>query len=155
MAIAAGASTSTDFPFRAERYPSGSLCLVFDPAKASLTDAVNEAATPQWNPPARPHPSSVAPPPRPRRPSPAAALRLPPLLQQCVVRRLLIVVMLLGTRHIACAYSNCTTVVLQCTEGLWQRARRETLAFLRKSRDSPLRRSSGEWAATLVSWFLV
>ena len=40
VAIAAGASTSTDFPLRAERYPSGSLCQVFDPAKASLTDAV-------------------------------------------------------------------------------------------------------------------
>ena len=28
-----------------ERYPSASLCLVFDPAKASLTYAVKEAAT--------------------------------------------------------------------------------------------------------------
>ena len=35
----------------AERYPSASLCLVFDPAKASLTDAVNEAATPLVAPP--------------------------------------------------------------------------------------------------------
>ena len=95
MAIAADASTSTDFPLRAERYPSASLCLVFDPVKASLTDAVNEAATPLVSPPARPFPSSVASPPRPRRPSPAAALRLPPLLQQCVVQRLIIVVMLL------------------------------------------------------------
>lgn len=40
MAIAADASTSTDFPLWAERYPSASLCQVFDPVKASLTDDV-------------------------------------------------------------------------------------------------------------------
>ena len=84
-----------DLPCWAERYPSASLCQVFDPVKASLTDAVNEAAMPLVSPPARPSSSSVASPPRPRRPSPAAALRLPPLLQQCVVRRLIIVVLLL------------------------------------------------------------
>ena len=38
VAIAEGSATSTDFPLRAERYPSGSLCLAHDPAKASLTD---------------------------------------------------------------------------------------------------------------------
>ena len=112
MAIAERSALSTDFPLRAERYPSASLCQVFDPVKASLTDAVKEAATPQWNPPARPSSSSVAPPPRPRRPSPAAALRLPPLLQQCVVRRLIIVVLLLETKHISCANLSYTTVVL-------------------------------------------
>ena len=53
MAIAAGASTSTDFPLRAERNPSGSLCLVFDPAKAGLTDAFLKAASPQWYHPAQ------------------------------------------------------------------------------------------------------
>ena len=112
MAIAERSALSTDFPLRAERYPSASLCQVFDPVKASLTDAIKEAATPQWNPPARPNPSSVAAPPRPRRPSPAAALRLPPLLQQCVVRRLFIVVLLLETKHISCANLSYTTVVV-------------------------------------------
>ena len=53
MAIAAGASTSTDFPLRAERNPSGSLCLVFDPAKAGLTDAFLKATSPQWYHPAQ------------------------------------------------------------------------------------------------------
>ena len=38
--ICANAET---FPLRAERYPSASLCLVFDPAKASLTDAFVDA----------------------------------------------------------------------------------------------------------------
>ena len=47
MAIAERSALSTDFPLRTERYPSASLCLVFDPAKASLTDAVKEVATPQ------------------------------------------------------------------------------------------------------------
>ena len=46
VAIAERSALSTDFPLWAERYPSGRLCLVFDPAKASLTDAVKEAATP-------------------------------------------------------------------------------------------------------------
>ena len=49
MAIAERSALSTDFPLRAERYPSASLCLVFDPAKASLTDAVDEAASPHFS----------------------------------------------------------------------------------------------------------
>ena len=47
VAIAERSALSTDFPLRAERYPSASLCQVFDPVKASLTDAIDEAATPQ------------------------------------------------------------------------------------------------------------
>ena len=49
MAIAERSALSTDFPLRAERYPSASLCLVFDPAKARLTDAVNEEAAPHFS----------------------------------------------------------------------------------------------------------
>ena len=45
MAIAERSALSTDFPLRAERYLSASLCQVFDPVKASLTDVVKEAAT--------------------------------------------------------------------------------------------------------------
>ena len=84
----------------AERYPSASLCLVFDPAKASLTNAVKEAATPLLSQPARPHPSSVALPPRPRQPSPAAALQLTLLQQQCMEMRIVIVLLLLEAKHI-------------------------------------------------------
>ena len=53
MAIAERSALSTDVPLRAERYPSGSLCQVFDPAKAGLTDAFLKAASPQWYHPAQ------------------------------------------------------------------------------------------------------
>lgn len=62
MAIAADASTSTDFPLRAERM--------------------------------------------------LLMKRLPPRLQQCVIRMLIIVVLLLETKHISCANLSYTTVVL-------------------------------------------
>ena len=59
-----------------------------------------------------PIPSSVAPPPRPRRLSPAAALRLPPLLQQCVGVVMLMVLLVLELRHITCNKSYCSTIVV-------------------------------------------
>jgi len=82
MAIAADASTSTDFPLRAERM------LLMKRLR-------------RWFP----HPPGHF---RPRwlRHLVSAGLPQQPLLQQCVVRRLFIVVLLLETRNITCAYSH-------------------------------------------------